>query len=159
MVQSSPPPLYAMGLFSLQVEKVMFEAAQSREEYYKLLDQKIYLIRKELEDRKRNKSRGKSVLHVPCVWLLYCMYCTCKTFVLTVSIYTVWAKYRTASTVHVCVIHNYKDLELKCPIKYNIGLTWPPMKVTMEGVYTGTFIDVSIWPKNSECVNGYIIIM
>ncbi len=36
----------------------MFEAAQSREEYYKLLAQKIYLIRKELEDRKRNKSRG-----------------------------------------------------------------------------------------------------
>lgn len=48
-----------MGMFSLQVEKVMFEAAQSREEYYKLLAQKIYLIRKELEDRKRNKSRGK----------------------------------------------------------------------------------------------------
>ncbi len=48
-----------MEMFSLQVEKVMFEAAQSREEYYKLLAQKIFLIRKELEDRKRNKSRGK----------------------------------------------------------------------------------------------------
>ena len=43
----------------LQVEKVMFEAAHSREEYYKLLAQKIYLIRKELEDRKRGKKTGK----------------------------------------------------------------------------------------------------
>ena len=44
----------------------MFEAAQSREEYYKLLAQKIYLIRKELEDRKRNKNRGTILLpHLP----------------------------------------------------------------------------------------------
>ncbi|XP_064405580.1 uncharacterized protein LOC135350651 isoform X3 [Halichondria panicea] len=43
--------------YSMKVEKVMFEAAQNREEYYKLIAQKIYLIRKELEDRKRNKSR------------------------------------------------------------------------------------------------------
>lgn len=46
---------------TVQVEKVMFEAAQSREEYYKLLAQKIYLIRKELEDRKRNKTRGTEI--------------------------------------------------------------------------------------------------
>ena len=33
----------------------MFEAATNREEYYKLLAQKIYHIRKELEDRKNQK--------------------------------------------------------------------------------------------------------
>ena len=32
----------------------MFEAATNREEYYKLLAQKIYHIRKELEDRKKS---------------------------------------------------------------------------------------------------------
>ncbi len=63
-----------MGMFSLQVEKVMFEAAQSREEYYKLLAQKIYLIRKELEDRKRNKSRGK----VFYMYMYVACSCTCS---------------------------------------------------------------------------------
>ncbi len=66
-----------MGMFYLQVEKVMFEAAQSREEYYKLLAQKIYLIRKELEDRKRNKSRGIIM------WLLVAA-CTVRTCTSTV---------------------------------------------------------------------------
>ena len=59
----------------------MFEAAQSREEYYKLLAQKIYLIRKELEDRKRNKNRGTiSLPHLPSVsckfMLLHSYLCT-----------------------------------------------------------------------------------
>ena len=36
----------------------MFEAATNREEYYKLLAQKIYHIRKELEDRKNQKKPG-----------------------------------------------------------------------------------------------------
>ena len=44
--------------FIVQVEKVMFEAATNREEYYKLLAQKIYHIRKELEDRKNQKKPG-----------------------------------------------------------------------------------------------------
>ena len=35
----------------------MFEAATNREEYYKLLAQKIYHIRKELEDRKNQKQK------------------------------------------------------------------------------------------------------
>ena len=60
--------------YAMKVEKVMFEAATSREEYYKLLAQKIYLIRKELEDRKRNKNKsqpiqpmngGEPVIHQP----------------------------------------------------------------------------------------------
>ena len=38
----------------------MFEAATNREEYYKLLAQKIYHIRKELEDRKNQKKSGAS---------------------------------------------------------------------------------------------------
>ena len=46
--------------FIAQVEKVMFEAATNREEYYKLLAQKIYHIRKELEDRKNQKKPGAS---------------------------------------------------------------------------------------------------
>jgi hypothetical protein len=33
----------------------MFDTAANREDYYKLLAQKIYHIRKELEDRKKNK--------------------------------------------------------------------------------------------------------
>ena len=52
--------------YFVQVEKVMFEAATNREEYYKLLAQKIYHIRKELEDRKNQKkppNKGTSFLH------------------------------------------------------------------------------------------------
>ena len=37
----------------------MFEAATNREEYYKLLAQKLYHIRKELEDRKCQKKSDK----------------------------------------------------------------------------------------------------
>lgn len=33
----------------------MFDSASNREDYYKLLAQKIYHIRKELEDRKKIK--------------------------------------------------------------------------------------------------------
>ena len=36
----------------------MFEAATNREEYYKLLAQKVYHIRKELEDRMNQKKPG-----------------------------------------------------------------------------------------------------
>jgi E1A/CREB-binding protein len=38
----------------------MFEAATNREEYYKLLAQKMYHIQKELEDRKNQKKPGSS---------------------------------------------------------------------------------------------------
>ena len=40
---------------AVQVEKAMFDSASNREDYYKLLAQKIYHIRKELEDRKKIK--------------------------------------------------------------------------------------------------------
>ena len=36
----------------------MFEAATNREEYYKMLAQKVYHIQKELEDRKNKKKPG-----------------------------------------------------------------------------------------------------
>ena len=42
-------------LYAFQVEGAMFDSASNREDYYKLLAQKIYHIRKELEDRKKSK--------------------------------------------------------------------------------------------------------
>ncbi len=44
-----------MPYYVFQVEAAMFENASNREDYYKLLAQKIYHIRKELEDRKKIK--------------------------------------------------------------------------------------------------------
>ena len=39
----------------------MFDSASGREDYYKLIAQKIYRIRKEVEDRKKDRITGKDV--------------------------------------------------------------------------------------------------
>ena len=51
------PPYSSIILF--QVEKAMFDTASNREDYYKLLAQKMYHIRKELDDRKKARE-GKN---------------------------------------------------------------------------------------------------
>ena len=52
----------------------MFDTASSREDYYKLLAQKIYQIRKELEDRKKKKNTGAYMHVCTCMCTCGCMY-------------------------------------------------------------------------------------
>ena len=47
--------VHSLIQYALKVEKAMFEMASGQEEYYQLLAEKIFRIRKELEERRKRR--------------------------------------------------------------------------------------------------------
>jgi len=55
--------------YAMKVEKAIFEAATSRDQYYQLMAEKIYQIHRELEQRRRVKNEMVKIrMRFGCRW-------------------------------------------------------------------------------------------
>ena len=70
------PRVPSLIQYAMKVEKAMFETATSREEYYQLIAEKVYRIRKELEERRRVKNEMERRMRMGGGWhfFIYSMY-------------------------------------------------------------------------------------